>query len=100
LFISPDKFFIYLFFSFMNIYVGNLNYKVRENDLQEKFGAYGEVSSVKVIKDRETRRSKGFGFVEMADDSAAAKAIEELNGTDYEGRAMVVNEAKEREDHR
>lgn len=79
----------------MNIYVGNLNYKVRENDLQEKFGAYGEVSSVKVIKDRETRRSKGFGFVEMADDSAAAKAIEELNGTDYEGRAMVVNEAKE-----
>ncbi|MBP7780662.1 MAG: RNA-binding protein [Paludibacteraceae bacterium] len=84
----------------MNIYVGNLNYKVRENDLQEKFGAYGEVSSVKVIKDRETRRSKGFGFVEMADDSAAAKAIEELNGTDYEGRAMVVNEAKEREDHR
>ena len=84
----------------MNIDVGNLNYKVRENDLQEKFGAYGEVSSVKVIKDRETRRSKGFGFVEMADDSAAAKAIEELNGTDYEGRAMVVNEAKEREDHR
>ena len=84
----------------MNIYVGNLNYKVRENDLQEKFGAYGEVSSVKVIKDRETRRSKGFGFVEMADDSAAAKAIEELNGTDYEGRAMVVNEAKEREDYR
>ena len=67
---------------------------------RKKFGAYGEVSSVKVIKDRETRRSKGFGFVEMADDSAAAKAIEELNGTDYEGRAMVVNEAKEREDHR
>ena len=78
----------------MNIYVGNLNYKVRENDLQEKFGAYGEVSSVKVIKDRETRRSKGFGFVEMGSDAEAQAALAGLNGKDMGGRALVVNEAR------
>jgi RNA recognition motif-containing protein len=77
----------------MNIYVGNLSYKVRENDLQGVMEEYGTVESVKIIKDRETGRSKGFAFVEMTDDAAAKKAIEELNGAEFDGRAMVVKEA-------
>ncbi|MDR2840570.1 MAG: RNA-binding protein [Paludibacter sp.] len=78
----------------MNIYVGNLSYKVRENDLQGVLEEYGAVTSCKIIKDRETNRSKGFAFVEMADDSAATKAIEELNGAEFDGRPMVVKEAR------
>lgn len=78
----------------MNIYVGNLNYNVREADLQQTLEDYGTVSSVKVIMDRETGKSKGFGFVEMANDAEATKAITELNGAEYEGRAMVVKEAR------
>jgi RNA recognition motif-containing protein len=78
----------------MNIYVGNLNYNVKEEDLQKKLESYGTISSVKVITDRETSRSKGFGFVEMEDDEAAKKAIAELNGTQFEGRTMVVKEAR------
>jgi len=80
----------------MNIYVGNLSYKVRENDLLGVLAAYGKVDSCKIIKDRETGKSKGFAFVEMADDVAAAKAIEELNGADFDGRTMVVKEARPR----
>ncbi|HHT22830.1 MAG TPA: RNA-binding protein [Bacteroidales bacterium] len=80
----------------MNIYFGNLSYKVRENDLQAVVEEYGEVTSCKIIKDRETRRSKGFGFVEMPDEDAAKKAIEELNGAEFDGRAMVVKEANPR----
>jgi RNA recognition motif-containing protein len=80
----------------MNIYVGNLSYKVRENDLQGVMEEYGQVSSCKIIKDRETGRSKGFGFVEMSDDTAATKAIEELNGAEFDGRTMVVKEARPR----
>nr|WP_320059883.1 RNA-binding protein [uncultured Bacteroides sp.] len=78
----------------MNIYVGNLNYNVREADLQQTLEDYGTVSSVKVIMDRETGKSKGFGFVEMGNDAEATKAIAELNGAEYEGRAMVVKEAR------
>lgn len=78
----------------MNIYVGNLNYRVREADLQQVMEDYGAVSSVKVIMDRETGKSKGFGFVEMENDSEASKAIAELNGAEFEGRAMVVKEAR------
>jgi len=78
----------------MNIYVGNLNYRVREADLQQVMEDYGAVSSVKVIMDRETGKSKGFGFVEMANDDEGAKAISELNGAEFEGRAMVVKEAR------
>lgn len=85
---------IYLFF--MNIYVGNLSYKVRENDLQGVIEEYGQVESCKIIKDRETGKSKGFAFVEMADDAAAAKVIEELNGAEFDGRSMVVKEARPR----
>ncbi len=80
----------------MNIYIGNLNYKVRENDLQQLLAEYGEITSVKVIMDRETGRSQGFSFVEMPDDAAAQQVIEKLNGTEYEGRALVVKEARPR----
>ncbi len=80
----------------MNIYVGNLNYRVKEADLQKVMEDYGAVSSVKVIMDRETGRSKGFAFVEMEDSNAASKAITELNGSEYMGRTMVVKEAKPR----
>ncbi len=80
----------------MNIYFGNLSYKVRENDLQGVVEEYGQVTSCKVIKDRETGKSKGYAFVEMTDDAAATKAIEELNGAEFDGRAMVVKEAKPR----
>ena len=78
----------------MNIYVGNLNYKVREDDLERVISEFGEVESVKVIKDRETGRSKGFAFVEMPDEKAAQAVIEELNGKDLDGRTMVVKEAR------
>ena len=77
----------------MNIYIGNLNYRVRENDLKEALEVYGTVDSVKIITDRETGRSKGFAFAEMSDDAAAQKAINALNETEFEGRQMVVKEA-------
>ena len=80
----------------MNIYVGNLSYKVRENDLKEVMEEYGQVDSCKLITDRDTRISKGFAFVEMADDDAAKKAIAELNGAELDGRTMVVKEATPR----
>ena len=78
----------------MNIYVGNLDYKVDEQDLQEIFEEYGAVNSSKIIMDKYSGRSKGFGFVEMDDSEAAKKAIEELNGASLENRDMVVNEAR------
>lgn len=78
----------------MNIYVGNLNYRVREADLQQVMEDYGTVTSVKVIMDRETGKSKGFGFIEMANDEEGAKVIAELNGAEFEGRQMVVKEAR------
>lgn len=80
----------------MNIYVGNLSYKVRENDLQGVMEEYGTVDSCKIITDRETGKSKGFAFVEMSDDAAATKVIEELNGAEFDGRTMVVKEARPR----
>lgn len=82
----------------MNIYVSNLGFNVRDEDLKEFFSPYGEVSSAKVINDRETGKSRGFGFVEMPDDAAAKKAIEELDGGDVEGRTIKVMEAKPKED--
>ena len=78
----------------MNIYVGNLDYKVNENDLKEVFEDYGEVNSTKIITDKFNGRSKGFGFVEMENDAEAKKAIEELNGAKYVNREMIVNEAR------
>jgi RNA recognition motif-containing protein len=78
----------------MNIYVGNISYSTKEEDLREAFGEFGEVESVKIISDRETGRSKGFGFVEMTDDEAGEKAIEEMNGKEVGGRALRVNQAR------
>jgi len=78
----------------MNIYVGNLDFKVNENDLEGIFEDYGTVSSAKIISDKFTGRSKGFGFVTMENDSEATKAINELNGAEFESRKIVVNEAK------
>ena len=78
----------------MNIYIGNLNYRVREEDLKQVMEEYGVVDSVKIIKDRETGKSKGFAFVEMPDDAAAKKAIGELNEAEFEGCQMVVKEAR------
>ena len=78
----------------MDIYVGNLPYSVTDSDLQDLFSQYGEVSSARVVMDRETGRAKGFGFVEMRDSADANKAIEALNGTDMSGRALRVNESQ------
>ena len=78
----------------MNIFVGSLPFKIEEADLKELFEAFGEVSSVKIINDRESGRSKGFGFIEMPDDDAAKKAIADLNGSDVGGRNIVVTRLK------
>ena len=80
----------------MNISVGNLDFGVEENDLREVFEEYGSVSSTKIITDKFTGRSKGFGFVEMDDNDSANKAINDLNGSQFENRDMVVNEARPR----
>ena len=80
------------------LYVGNLAYSVRDDELQQAFGQFGTVTSAKVMMDRETGRSKGFGFVEMGSDAEAQAAINGLNGQALEGRAIVVNEARPREE--
>ncbi len=80
----------------MNIYIGNLPYRIVEEDLKEIFEEYGEVTSAKVIKDKFTGRSKGFGFVEMSDEEAGKKAVEELNNAELEGRNIKVSEAHPR----
>ncbi len=80
------------------LYVGNLSFRVTSEDLQEYFTAAGEVESANVVFDRETGRSRGFGFVEMASEDAANAAIAQFNGQEYDGRNMVVNEARPRED--
>lgn len=79
------------------IYVGNLSYRTAEENLGDLFAQYGQVKSVKIIFDRETNRSKGFGFVEMEDNEAADAAIGELNNKEFDGRNLRVNEAVERE---
>ena len=84
----------------MNIFIGSLPFRLQENELKELFEAYGEVASVKIITDKFTGRSRGFGFVEMSDDDEASKAIEELNGTEVGGRPIIVNRAKEKTDDR
>jgi RNA recognition motif-containing protein len=80
-----------------NIYVGNLPFRTTEDSVRDLFARYGEVQSVKLISDRETGKPRGFGFVEMDDDAAAAEAIKSLDGADFEGRNLKVNEAKPRE---
>lgn len=80
----------------MNIYVGNLDFKVDENDLKGIFEKYGSVNEAKIIKDRFSGRSKGFGFITMNESAEGNKAISKLNGTTLENREMVVNEAREK----
>src|SRR5438067_1625116 len=80
------------------LYVGNLSYQVDSSELEQLFGQHGQVVSAQIINDRDTGRSKGFGFVEMADDAEADAAIAALNGQQHDGRALTVNEARPRED--
>ena len=81
----------------MNIYVGNLPYSTTREDLEALFGEFGAVQAARVVMDRESGRSKGFGFVEMGNDTEAKAAIEAMNGSDASGRPLVVNEARPRE---
>jgi len=78
----------------MNIYVGNLDFKVKESELESIFAEYGAVSTAKIINDKFSGRSKGFGFIEMNDDDAANKAIQTLHGSTMGSRTLIVNEAK------
>src|SRR4051812_17688992 len=80
------------------LYVGNLSYQVDSSELEQLFGAHGQVLSAQIINDRDTGRSKGFGFVEMANDQEADAAVTALNGQQHNGRALTVNEARPRED--
>jgi RNA recognition motif-containing protein len=82
----------------MNIYVSSLSFTATDEDLKQLFATYGRVSSAKVVMDKYSNRSKGFGFVEMPDQAEAEKAIKQLNGSQFEGRSIVVNEAKPREE--
>ena len=84
----------------MNIYVGNLSFEATEEDIEQAFGQYGDVKSVSIVKDRETGRSRGFGFVEMHNSQAGQRAIEGLSLQQIAGRAITVNEARPREDRR
>jgi RNA recognition motif-containing protein len=81
----------------MRIYIGNLNYRLRTEELKNVFLPYGEVIGAKIVRDQETKRSKGFGFVEMANENDGEKAIEGLNGYELSGRKMIVTQAKPRE---
>ena len=83
----------------MNIYVGNLHFNVSEDELRKAFEEYGEVASVKIITDKYSGRSKGFGFVEMLNDKEAKEAIDNLNGTEIKGRSVNVNQAREKENN-
>lgn len=81
----------------MNLFVGNLPYRATDQDLRDVFAEYGEVISARVIMDRETGRSRGFGFVEMSSSEEGAQAVEAINGSDWDGRELRVNEARPRE---
>jgi len=81
----------------MQIYVGNMSYQTTEESIKDLFEEYGTVEKVTMIMDRETQRPKGFGFVVMSDDTAAAKAVEELNQKEFDGRTLKINEAKPKE---
>ena len=82
----------------MNLYISNLSYNISDEDLRLLFADYGEITSAKVIMDRETGRSRGFGFVELSDEELAKKAIEELNQASYDGKVINITEARPRED--
>ena len=78
----------------MNIYIANISFRASEGELKDLFAQFGEVSSAKIVKDRETNRSRGFGFVEMPNDSEGSAAIAQLNGVSFQDRDLVVNEAR------
>lgn len=82
----------------MKIYVASIPFRSTEEEIRQAFESYGDVDSVRIIKDRETQRSRGFGFVEMSNDDDAQSAIDGLHGTDFGGRQLVVNEARPREE--
>jgi cold-inducible RNA-binding protein len=82
----------------MNIYVGNLSYDTDDESLRSAFSAHGDIESAKVVRDRDTGRSRGFGFVEMPDAAQGQAAIDAMNGQDLDGRSLKVNEARPRED--
>lgn len=82
----------------MNLYIGNIPYSISESELTQLFAAFGEVTSLNIVKDKMTNRSKGFGFVDMPDSAAANAAINELNGKEVNGRKMIVNEARPKTD--
>lgn len=84
----------------MNIFCGSLPFRLQESELKEFFEEYGEVSAARIITDKFSGRSKGFGFIEMPDDEQAKKAIEELDGAEVDGRTIVVNQAEERKESR
>jgi RNA recognition motif-containing protein len=88
---------IFKFFRNMNIYVGNLSWNLKDQDLSDLFTPYGEVASAKIVLDKFTQRSKGFGFVEMPNDQEAQAAIAQLNGSEVDGRNLVVNESRPKE---
>jgi RNA recognition motif-containing protein len=100
MFIVPsavNTFSLFLNFSQMNIYVGNLSWGLKDQDLANLFAPFGQVASAKIVMDKFTQRSKGFGFVEMANDEEAQAAIAQLNGSEIEGRNLVVNESRPKE---
>jgi RNA recognition motif-containing protein len=97
LFLHGCKHFLFLNFSQMNIYVGNLSWGLKDQDLANLFTPFGEVASAKIVMDKFTQRSKGFGFVEMPNDEQAQAAIAQLNGSEIEGRNLVVNESRPKE---
>jgi RNA recognition motif-containing protein len=84
----------------MDIYISNLPFKLKESQLKELFEKYGEVSSVKIVIDNITRQNKGFGFVEMPDEKQAYKAIKELNGSELDGRAIIVSKSEGKKDNK
>jgi len=83
----------------MNIYVANIPFKSSESELKQLFEQYGEVTSAKIVIDKMTNRSRGFGFIEMTDSASAKEAINTLNGADFQGKALVVNEARPKTDN-
>jgi RNA recognition motif-containing protein len=95
--VGCKHYFVFLNFSQMNIYVGNLSWGLKDQDLANLFAPFGEVSSAKIVMDKFTQRSKGFGFVEMPNDDQAQAAIAQLNGSEIEGRNLVVNESRPKE---
>jgi RNA recognition motif-containing protein len=96
--LRPDTIYHLFILKNMNIYVSNLSFNIQDEDLRGFFAEYGEVTSAKIITDRETGRSRGFGFVEMSDDEASRKAIAELDGASIDNRTIKVMEAKPKED--